>query len=80
MTWLLIWLLAWLALSLLAAVAFGKLLWWCNGEADDINAHVAPDVPPGYEIRPLALSPVKRATGGGKRVGSAPGQDSGTLI
>ena len=57
MTWLLIWLLAWLALSLLAAVAFGKLLWWCNGEADDINAHVAPDVPPGYEIRPLALPP-----------------------
>ena len=55
MTWLLIWLLAWLALSLLAAVAFGKLLRWCNGEADDINAHVAADPPPGYDDPPVGL-------------------------
>jgi len=33
-TWLLTWLLIWLALSLPAAVAVGKLLRRCNGEAD----------------------------------------------
>src|SRR6266851_1940116 len=104
MTWLLIGLLAWLALSLLAAVAFGKLLRWCNDEADvpadEFEAALAdptrepttagiirpglglrssssistrtfaPDAPPGYEIRPLASSAVKRGTDGGTRGGS----------